>query len=305
LNVADFVIIITFSPFQCYNLMSRIFRAEPLRNSSTVAQRLMDNRDFAPFGCGRVLKPRGSALLWSLFENKSSLTNGAIIGPHRIARPVARNLLSAREQATYQVAFRHRHCEPRALLVDFLEINFTLANSILDPRTLHASVLQMWRHLQCPRSHRTTYWFNFTTSPTRPGAPHDAARRLHFLPRFKTFDLRPFMFGSAQIWGWNFPKFTKHNACQNQGKDRYGAAISDAEEHEPDHAEDQDREAGGDKQESKYRRPRLSLPRFGWRFDDLALVLCCHGGLDFFDGAPSRSAQGVGATHDFGRCSGF
>jgi hypothetical protein len=60
--------------------------------------------------------------------------------------------------------------------------------------------------------------------------------------------------------------------------------VSDAEEHEPDHAQDQDREAGGDKQESKYRRPGLSLPRFGWRFDDLALVLvlCCHGGLDFF-----------------------
>jgi hypothetical protein len=71
---------------------------------------------------------------------------------------------------------------------------------------------------------------------------------------------------------------------------------SDAEEHEPDHAENQDREASGDKQEGKYRRSRLSLPRFGWRFDDLvfvdlALMLCCHGGLDFFDGAPSRSAQ--------------
>jgi hypothetical protein len=57
--------------------------------------------------------------------------------------------------------------------------------------------------------------------------------------------------------------------------------VSDAEEHEPDHTEDQDREAGGDKQKSEYRRPGLSLPRFGWRFDDLALVLCCHGGLDF------------------------
>jgi hypothetical protein len=67
--------------------------------------------------------------------------------------------------------------------------------------------------------------------------------------------------------------------------------ISGAEEHEPDDAEDQDREAGGDKQESKYRWPGLSLPRFGWRFDDLALVLCCHGSLDFFDGAPSASAQ--------------
>ncbi|WP_213736756.1 hypothetical protein [Bradyrhizobium sp. dw_411] len=73
-------------------------------------------------------------------------------------------------------------------------------------------------------------------------------------------------------------------------------APSDAEEYEPDHAEDQDRKTGGDKQKSKYRRPRLGLPRFGWRFDDLllidlALMLCCHGGLDFFDGAPSRSAQ--------------
>ena len=72
--------------------------------------------------------------------------------------------------------------------------------------------------------------------------------------------------------------------------------VSDAEEYEPDHAEDQDRETGGDKQERKYRRARLRLPRFGWCFDDLVLVdltlmLCCHGGLDFFDGAPSRSAQ--------------
>jgi hypothetical protein len=75
---------------------------------------------------------------------------------------------------------------------------------------------------------------------------------------------------------------------------RYGASLfrgSDAEEHEPDHAQDQDREAGGDKQERKYRRPGLCLPRFGWRFDDLALLLWCHGGLDFSDGAPSPLGQ--------------
>ena len=67
---------------------------------------------------------------------------------------------------------------------------------------------------------------------------------------------------------------------------------SGTEEDKPDHTEDQYREAGGDKEESKHRWPRLGLPRFGWRFDDRALLLLsCHGGLDFFDGAPSRSAQ--------------
>jgi hypothetical protein len=125
------------------------FPFRTLRNSSTVAQRLMDNRYSTPFGCCRILKQRGSALLWSLFENKSSLTNDAV-RPHRIARLVSSNLLSAYEQAKYQVAFCHRHREPRALLVDFHKVNLTLANSVLDPRTLHAPVPQMCRHFGVP-----------------------------------------------------------------------------------------------------------------------------------------------------------
>ena len=54
---------------------------------------------------------------------------------------------------------------------------------------------------------------------------------------------------------------------------------SGTEEDKPDHTEDQYREAGGDKEESKHRRPRLGLPRFGWRFNDAALLLCCHDAL--------------------------
>jgi hypothetical protein len=57
-------------------------------------------------------------------------------------------------------------------------------------------------------------------------------------------------------------------------------ASSGAEEHEPDHTENQHRESGGDKEERKHRWPRLGLSRFGWRFDDLALLSRCHGALD-------------------------
>jgi hypothetical protein len=71
------------------------------------------------------------------------------------------------------------------------------------------------------------------------------------------------------------------------------SATSSVEENEPDHTKDQHSEAGGDKEESKHRGSRLSLPRFGWRFDDLALLSCCHGALDSFDVAPSPSAQDV------------
>lgn len=59
----------------------------------------------------------------------------------------------------------------------------------------------------------------------------------------------------------------------------YASPRSYAEKHEPDHTEDQYREAGGDEEQSKHRRPRLGLPRFGWRFDNVALLLCCHGAL--------------------------
>jgi hypothetical protein len=95
------------------------------------------------------------------------------------------------------------------------------------------------------------------------------------------------MFG---VYKLKLPAGPKPGVCQRP----FDASVtSGAEEHEPDHTEDQHSEAGGDKEESKYRWPRLGLPRFGWRFDDLALLSCCHDDLDSFDVAPSPSAQDV------------
>ena len=58
---------------------------------------------------------------------------------------------------------------------------------------------------------------------------------------------------------------------------------SAAEEHEPNHAEDQHRQPGGDGKQREHRRSGLGLARLGRRFDDpiaLALSRCCHGALD-------------------------
>src|SRR5260370_31617721 len=60
----------------------------------------------------------------------------------------------------------------------------------------------------------------------------------------------------------------------------YAFLRSGTEEYEPDHTKDQYREAGGDKEESKHRWTRLGLPCFGWRFNDVALLLFCHDSLD-------------------------
>jgi len=55
---------------------------------------------------------------------------------------------------------------------------------------------------------------------------------------------------------------------------------SDAEEYEPDDAEDQYRQPGGDSQESEHRGTRLGLADLGRGFDDLMLLPGCHGALD-------------------------
>ena len=57
-------------------------------------------------------------------------------------------------------------------------------------------------------------------------------------------------------------------------------SVSGTEEHEPEHAKDQDRETGGRHKESEHRWPRLGLPRLGRGFDDLTLLSRCHAGLD-------------------------
>lgn len=77
---------------------------------------------------------------------------------------------------------------------------------------------------------------------------------------------------------------------------------SGAEEYEPDHTEDQNREAGGDEEESEHRRPTLGLPRFGWRFNDVVLLLCCHdalGSLMLRQGRRCVRRCVPGATRDF------
>jgi len=60
---------------------------------------------------------------------------------------------------------------------------------------------------------------------------------------------------------------------------RIEAPISGAEKHEPDDAEDQDREPGGSHQKRKHRRPGFGLTGLGRGFDNLAMSLPCHGNL--------------------------
>src|ERR1700676_1297471 len=52
-----------------------------------------------------------------------------------------------------------------------------------------------------------------------------------------------------------------------------------AEEHKPDHAQDQDRKSGRDAQKGEHRRPGLGLAGLGRGFDDLAMLSRCHGAL--------------------------
>ena len=70
--------------------------------------------------------------------------------------------------------------------------------------------------------------------------------------------------------------------------------ASGTEEHEPEHAQDQDGEAGGGYEQGEHRGARLGLPRLGRGFDGLTLLSRCHAGLDF-----------LGAARDFAaRCPG-
>jgi hypothetical protein len=55
------------------------------------------------------------------------------------------------------------------------------------------------------------------------------------------------------------------------------------EEREPEHAQDQNREAGGGYEQGEHRGARLGLPRLGRGIDDLTLLSRCHAGLDFLD----------------------
>jgi hypothetical protein len=60
-------------------------------------------------------------------------------------------------------------------------------------------------------------------------------------------------------------------------------SVSGMEEREPEHAQDQNREAGGGYEQGEHRGARLGLPRLGRGFDDLTLLSRCHAGLDFLD----------------------
>ena len=53
-------------------------------------------------------------------------------------------------------------------------------------------------------------------------------------------------------------------------------SVSGTEDHEPEHAQDQDREAGGDYKQGEHRGTRLGLPRLGRGFDGLTLLSRCH-----------------------------
>jgi hypothetical protein len=65
-------------------------------------------------------------------------------------------------------------------------------------------------------------------------------------------------------------------------------SASGAEEYEPEHAKDKDRQSGGSQQKGEYGRPGLGLPRFVWGFDDLTLSSRCHAASISCTGAPTH-----------------
>src|SRR5581483_2902282 len=75
-----------------------------------------------------------------------------------------------------------------------------------------------------------------------------------------------------------------------------------AEEHKPDHCEDQDREPGRYRQQREHRRSRLGLPRLGGGFDDPAVLCRRHGDLQSPRVLAAATIQEE--TPDRGRCSG-
>lgn len=77
------------------------------------------------------------------------------------------------------------------------------------------------------------------------------------------------------------------------------SSFSGAEERKPDDTQDQDRKAGGDRQEREHRWSGFGLPRLGRRLNDLTFLLRRHGSLNLH-----RSLRRVRATPNFRSCSG-
>ena len=75
---------------------------------------------------------------------------------------------------------------------------------------------------------------------------------------------------------------------------------SGAEEHEPDHAQDQHRKPGRDREKGKHRRPGLGLAGFGRGFDDLIVPSALPWGPRFLGVAamPALRRHLSKATHD-------
>jgi hypothetical protein len=71
--------------------------------------------------------------------------------------------------------------------------------------------------------------------------------------------------------------------------------ISGPKEYEPKDAQDQDGKAGGNDHEREDRRPGFSLTRLGRSFDDLTVLLRCHGSLIQLTARITRQR----ATRDF------
>jgi len=76
---------------------------------------------------------------------------------------------------------------------------------------------------------------------------------------------------------WTHPEFLSQQPIPAARTN--DAPQSDAEEHEPHNAEDQDRKPGGSRQQREHRRTRLGLARLGRGFDNPAISFCCHRGL--------------------------
>jgi hypothetical protein len=67
-------------------------------------------------------------------------------------------------------------------------------------------------------------------------------------------------------------------------------SFSGAEERKPDDAQDQDRKAGGDRQQREHRRSGLGLSRLGRGLNDLTFSLRCHGSLNLHR-SPARESN--------------
>ena len=79
-----------------------------------------------------------------------------------------------------------------------------------------------------------------------------------------------------QFLGEHFPVRTELSLRRREEFDVVVPSVSGTEDHEPEHAQDQDREAGGDYKQGEHRGTRLGLPRLGRGFDGLTLLSRCH-----------------------------